>query len=80
VARAGEEPGPWAGLAYDAAVALLNALEGAIQADGAPTREGVRAQLAAAVGPDGRAFFAGGDVAWYCYGRVPAYPGQRQRW
>ena len=84
-ARAGEGPGPWAGLAYDAAVALLDALEGAIEADGAPTREGVREQLVVAVGPDGRALFAagrraGGEAAWYCYGEETPYPGQRQGW
>ncbi len=84
-ARAGEGPGPWAGLAYDAAVALLDALQGAIEGDGVPTREGVRERLVVAVGPDGRALFAagrraGGEVAWYCYGEGTPYPGQRQGW
>lgn len=85
VARAGEEPGPWAGLAYDATVVLLNALEATLQGDGAPTRGGVQEQLVVVVGPDGRALFsggrrAGGDVAWYCYGEETPYPGQRQSW
>lgn len=84
-AHSGEAPGPWAGLAYDAALILLDALARAIEADGAPTREGVSAQLALASGPEGASFFSGGrraagDVAWYCYGEEMLYPGQRQNW
>jgi len=84
-ARAGEAPGPWAGLAYDAARLLLDALARTIVADGAATREGVSEQLALAAGPDGAPVFsagrrAGGDVAWYCYGEETPYPGRRQSW
>lgn len=84
-ARAGEGPGPWAGLAYDAAVALLDALESVTEGDGAVRREEVGQQLVVAVGPDGKGLFAGGqrsggEVAWYCYGEGTPYPGLRQRW
>lgn len=40
-ALAGGDPGPWAGLAYDATKLLLQAMARAIEADGHPSREGV---------------------------------------
>ncbi|MBI2846168.1 MAG: branched-chain amino acid ABC transporter substrate-binding protein [Chloroflexi bacterium] len=40
-ALAGGDPGPWAGMAYDGAKILLRAIEEAIVAEGAPSREGV---------------------------------------
>lgn len=46
-ALAGFPPGPYGAWAYDAACALLTALDRAIRADGRPTRAGVTAQLAA---------------------------------
>jgi ABC-type branched-subunit amino acid transport system substrate-binding protein len=84
-ARAGQEPGPWAGLAYDAAAVLLDAVAAAIENDGVLTRERVRDQLSLVLDPDGRALFSGGrragsDVAWYCYGQGTPYPGQQQPW
>jgi branched-chain amino acid transport system substrate-binding protein len=77
---AGAMPGPWAGLAYDAAELLLNALSEAIEAEGRPTREGVIAHLEDARGPDGLPLFTGherreGNVSLYCYGPGEGYPG-----
>jgi ABC-type branched-subunit amino acid transport system substrate-binding protein len=77
---AGTAPGPWAALAYDASVLLLDALRQAIEADGRPTREGVAAALAGARGPDGGLVFEQGwrrraEVTLYCYQAGDSYPG-----
>jgi branched-chain amino acid transport system substrate-binding protein len=79
-ALAGAAPGPWAALAYDASVLLLDALEGAIEAEGQPTREGVAAALSDARGPDGELVFDRGrrrqaGVTLYCYLAGDSYPG-----
>jgi ABC-type branched-subunit amino acid transport system substrate-binding protein len=81
---AGTVPGPWAALAYDGAVTLLDALERTIAADGHPTREGVIAALDETRGLDGNPVFDRGrrrraEVALYCYGRGDPYPGTRRR-
>jgi ABC-type branched-subunit amino acid transport system substrate-binding protein len=81
---AGTAPGPWAALAYDGAVTLLDALERAIAADGHPTREGVIAALDETRGPDGDPAFDQGrrrraEVALYCYEAGDPYPGTRRR-
>jgi branched-chain amino acid transport system substrate-binding protein len=80
--RAGSPPGPWAGLAYDAANLLLDAVARGGASGETAMRESVRAQLDAAPGPDGVAVFAGGrrasaKVTWYCYDEVTPYPGRR---
>jgi ABC-type branched-subunit amino acid transport system substrate-binding protein len=77
----GTAPGPWAALAYDSAVLLLDALERAIEAEGQPTREGVAAHLAQAVGPDGQPVFEAGrrrqvELDMYCYEVGAGYPGR----
>jgi len=54
-------PGPWAGLAYDAAERLLHAIEVAIEIDGEPTRAGVMRVLRAAHAPRP-------EIAFTCYG------------
>jgi branched-chain amino acid transport system substrate-binding protein len=80
--RIGSAPGPWAGLAYDAANLLLDAVMRAGASGGTVTRDSVQAQLDAASGPDGTPLFAGGrrataDVMWYCYDQGTPYPGRR---
>jgi branched-chain amino acid transport system substrate-binding protein len=79
--RVGSPPGPWAGLTYDAANLLLDAVARAAESGGAATRDGVRAQLDAAPGPDGTPLFVGGrravvQVTWYCYDQGTPYPGR----
>jgi ABC-type branched-subunit amino acid transport system substrate-binding protein len=80
--RIGSAPGPWAGLAYDAANLLLDAVMRAGASGGTVTRDSVQAQLDAASGPDGTLLFAGGrrataEVMWYCYDQGTPYPGRR---
>jgi branched-chain amino acid transport system substrate-binding protein len=80
----GTTPGPWAALAYDAAHLLLDAIERTIQADGAPTREGVTAALAQARDAGGQPLFEQGrrreaEIVFYCYEPGDAYPGTIQR-
>jgi len=80
--RAGSVPGPWAGLAYDAANLLLDAVARAGASGGPVTRDSVRAQLDTMPGPDGLPLFAEGrraavEVAWYCYDEGTPYPGRR---
>jgi ABC-type branched-subunit amino acid transport system substrate-binding protein len=77
---AGTAHGPWAALAYDASVLLLDALERAIEADGRLTREGVAVALTDARGPDGGLVFDLGQrrqagVTLYCYQAGDSYPG-----
>jgi ABC-type branched-subunit amino acid transport system substrate-binding protein len=77
---AGGPPGPWAALAYDASLLLLDALQRDIEASGAPTREGMGAALAQARGPDGELVFENqrrrrAEMALYCYKAGDAYPG-----
>jgi branched-chain amino acid transport system substrate-binding protein len=81
---AGTAPGPWAALAYDASVLLLDALQRAIEAQGWPTREGVAAALVDARGPDGGLVFDQGrrsqaEVTLYCYQGGDNYPGSLRR-
>ena len=76
----GTAPGPWAALAYDAAQLLLDAIERTVQADGAPTREGVAAALAQTRDAGGQLLFEQGrrreaEVVLYCYKPGDAYPG-----
>jgi branched-chain amino acid transport system substrate-binding protein len=80
--RAGSAPGPWAGLAYDAANVLLDAVARAGASGRALTRDSVRARLDAAPGPDGLPLFVDGrraavGVTWYCYDQGTPYPGRR---
>jgi ABC-type branched-subunit amino acid transport system substrate-binding protein len=77
---AGGRPGPWAALAYDASVLLLDALLKEIEASGKPTREGVAAALAQVRGPDGEHVFQDhrrrqAEMTLYCYQAGEAYPG-----
>ena len=81
----GAQPGPWAALAYDATVLLLEALGRAIEAEVQPTRQGVIAQLASARSPDGELVFAGSqrrraETVLYCYERGDPYPGRLVEW
>jgi ABC-type branched-subunit amino acid transport system substrate-binding protein len=76
----GGAPGPWAALAYDAGVLLLDALQEDIETSGRPTREGVRGALAQARDPDGELVFEGSrrrqaEVTFYCYQAGDPYPG-----
>ena len=76
----GGTPGPWAALAYDASVLLLDALEREIASLGRPTREGVSVALAEARGPDGELVFEGrrrrqAEMTLYCYQANESYPG-----
>jgi ABC-type branched-subunit amino acid transport system substrate-binding protein len=80
----GGAPGPWAALAYDASVLLLDALQEEIEASGQPTREGVGAALAQVRGPDGEFVFEGrrrrrASVSLYCYQAGDPYPGSVRR-
>ena len=75
-------PGPWAALAYDATMLLLDALERSIQADGKPSRQGTIAQLSDVRGPDGEPVFVQGrrrqaETIFYCYGPGDGYPGRK---
>jgi len=79
-ALSGSAPGPWAALAYEATVLLLDALEREIRQGGQPTRLGVQAQLQQAAGVDGQSVFVAGrrrqaDVRVYCYDAGEPYPG-----
>jgi ABC-type branched-subunit amino acid transport system substrate-binding protein len=81
---AGIPPGPWAALAYDATLLLLDGIQGAIEESGHPTREGVEAALVDVQGPDGRTVFAEGrrrqaGVGFYCYEAGDGYPGVPRR-
>jgi len=74
-------PGPWAALANDAALLLLDALEEEVKELRAPTRAGVIHQLVGRLDKDGRPLFSAGerrnpDVVLYCYGAEDLYPGQ----
>jgi branched-chain amino acid transport system substrate-binding protein len=78
---AGGTPGPWAALAHDATRLLLGAIERNVLAEGRATREGVRAQLGEAAGPDGQPVFveeqrSQTEVVFYCYRTGDAYPGR----
>jgi ABC-type branched-subunit amino acid transport system substrate-binding protein len=71
---------PWASLAYDASVLLLDALQADIEASGQPTRDGVAATLAQARGPDGGLVFEDHqrrhvEMTFYCYQAGDPYPG-----
>ncbi len=82
--RAAISPGPWAALAYDATVLLLDALERDIRANGAPSRGGVALRLEELAGPDGAPIFEDrhrrqARVAIYCYRAGAAYPGYMER-
>jgi len=77
---AGTDPGPWAVLAYDAAMLLLDAIERSIEEDGVATRAGVKGQLVEAQTPDGQRTFQQGvrrqaSYTWYCYDESEPYPG-----
>jgi len=81
---AGTAPGPWAALAYDASVLLLDAMQKAVEANGRPTREGVTAALADVRGPEGELVFEQGrrrqaKVTLYCYQAGDSYPGSPAR-
>jgi branched-chain amino acid transport system substrate-binding protein len=81
----GVTPGPWASLAYDAAVLLLDGLEHAIAIDGRPTRAGVVSALAETREPDKELVFEQGrrreaEVVFYCYGPGDTYPGRISPW
>jgi ABC-type branched-subunit amino acid transport system substrate-binding protein len=77
------EPGrdaPWAALAYDASVLLLDALQTNIETSRQPTREGVAAALEQARGPDGELVFEDHlrrqvEMTFYCYQAGDTYPG-----
>jgi len=77
------EPGsdlPWAALAHDASVLLLNALQANIETSEQPTREGVAAALAQLRGPDGELVFEDHlrrqvEMTFYCYQAGDTYPG-----
>jgi ABC-type branched-subunit amino acid transport system substrate-binding protein len=76
----GGVPGPWAALAYDAAVLLLDGLEAEIERSGQPTRAGVGAALVELRGPDGDLVFVDHrrrqvEVSLYCYQAGDVYPG-----
>jgi ABC-type branched-subunit amino acid transport system substrate-binding protein len=76
----GDREPPWAALAYDASVLLLDALQADIEASGQPTREGVSAALKGARGPDGELVFENRqrrqvEVRVYCYQAGDPYPG-----
>lgn len=76
----GGTPGPWAKLAYDAGVLLLDALQEEIEASGRPTREGVSAALAQVRDPDGELVFENhrrrqAQMVLYCYEAGDTYPG-----
>jgi ABC-type branched-subunit amino acid transport system substrate-binding protein len=76
----GGTPGPWAVLAYDATVLLLDALEREIASSGRPTREDVGAALTQARGLDGELFFENhrrrrAEMRLYCYQAGESYPG-----
>jgi ABC-type branched-subunit amino acid transport system substrate-binding protein len=80
----GGVPGPWAALAYDASVLLLDALQDEIETSGQPTREGVGAALARVRGPDGEPVFENRqrrrvNVSLYCYQAGDPYPGSVRR-
>lgn len=71
---------PWAALAYDASVLLLDALQVGIEASGWPSREGVGAVLVQARGPGGDLVFEGRQrrqaaMTLYCYDAGEPYPG-----
>jgi ABC-type branched-subunit amino acid transport system substrate-binding protein len=71
---------PWAALAYDASVLLLDALQADIETSGRPTREGVAAALAQVRGPDGELVFEDhrrrqAEMTFYCYQAGETYPG-----
>lgn len=73
-------PGPWAALAYDAAVLLLDALERDI-VKGHATRDGVRFQLEHAQDSVGQPVFELGRrrqarTVIYCYEQGDSYPGR----
>jgi branched-chain amino acid transport system substrate-binding protein len=77
---AGGTPGPWAALAYDASLLLLDALQRDIETSGEPTREGVEAALAQVRGPDGELVFENrqrrqAEVTLRCYEAGDTYPG-----
>ena len=79
----GGTPGPWAALAYDAGVLLLDALQKEIEASGRPTREGVGAALEQVRGPDGELVFEDRQrrqavMSLYCYESGDRYPGSIQ--
>jgi ABC-type branched-subunit amino acid transport system substrate-binding protein len=81
----GGTPGPWAALAYDATLLLLDALEQDIASAGRPTREGVGVALDQARGPDGVLVFEGRrrrqvEMALYCYQAGESYPGSVVSW
>lgn len=80
---AGNDPGPWAALAYDGAELLLEALAREIvDSGGKPSREGVQHQLVESVGPDGTLVFQDGQrhlarTVMYCYDAGgEGYPGR----
>lgn len=85
-ALAGGPPGPYAALAYDAAVLLLDAMERSAMEQGKPSREGVASALSEVEGYDGLtgpiSFDEQGQAVGrqvYVYKIVDAqYPGQLQ--
>ena len=78
----GVTPGPWAALAYDAALLLLDALEEELGAsDGRPSRAGVASHLRAQLDREGKQVFSHGErqdqqTVFYCYETGYPYPGQ----
>jgi ABC-type branched-subunit amino acid transport system substrate-binding protein len=78
---AGNDPGPWAALAYDGAELLLSALEREIvDSGGKPSRAGVQRQLNESQESDGMPVFENGqrrlaEVRLYCYSAGEGYPG-----
>ncbi len=81
----GSTPGPWAALAHDATVLLLDAIERAVRADGTVSRAGVRRELEATVGPGGQMVFHDGlrqhvSPMVYCYDGGEPYPGHIVDW
>jgi branched-chain amino acid transport system substrate-binding protein len=79
---AGVMPGPWAALAYDAALLMLDALEEDANASiGRPSRSGVVARLGEQLDQEGEHVFSRRErrntqTVFYCYGRGHPYPGQ----
>ena len=74
------EGAPWASLAYDASVLLLDALQADIEASGRPTRARVSAALAQARDSDGEPIFEGrqrrrAPMTLYCYEVGEPYTG-----